>query len=124
LYVKNIIKELKEKKKPCLFLKLDIVGAFDSVSWEYMLELMERLGFGPRWRDLLSLVCSTSSSWIMANGKIGATIRHKRDLCQGDPLSLTLFTVAIVPLHWILQQADEQKALSSVDLPPARLMIC
>jgi hypothetical protein len=121
LYVKNAIKELQRKRNPCLFLKLDIAGAFDSVSWEYMLELMERLGFGPRWRDLLSLIWSTSSSRIMANGRTGEMFRHKRGLRQGDPLSPMLFTVAIAPLHWMLQRADEQGALSPVKLPAARL---
>jgi hypothetical protein len=29
-----------------LLLKLDIANAFDSVRWEYVLEMMERLGFG------------------------------------------------------------------------------
>jgi hypothetical protein len=29
-----------------LLLKLDIAKAFDSVRWEYVLEMMERLGFG------------------------------------------------------------------------------
>ena len=56
LYVRNAIKELHLKNRPALFLKLDIAGAFDSVSWEYMLEVMERLGFGPRWRDLICLI--------------------------------------------------------------------
>jgi hypothetical protein len=28
-----------------LFIKLDIVKAFDSVRWEYLLEVMEQLGF-------------------------------------------------------------------------------
>jgi hypothetical protein len=40
-------------KTPWLFLKLDIEVGFDSISWEYMIELMEKLGFRTRWRDLL-----------------------------------------------------------------------
>lgn len=29
-----------------LFLKLDIAKVLDSVHWEYLLEIMEQLGFG------------------------------------------------------------------------------
>jgi hypothetical protein len=31
-----------------ILLKLDITKAFDNVSWEYLLETMEHVGFGPR----------------------------------------------------------------------------
>jgi hypothetical protein len=49
-------KEVWSKKNPCLFLKLDITGAFDSVSWEYRLEVVEKLGlpFGSGDKRLLS----------------------------------------------------------------------
>jgi hypothetical protein len=29
-----------------LFIKLDITKTFDSVRWEYLLEVLEQLGFG------------------------------------------------------------------------------
>jgi hypothetical protein len=45
------MKELHEKKIPTLFIKLDITKAFDSVSWDYLLDLMEHLGFKPNWRE-------------------------------------------------------------------------
>jgi hypothetical protein len=32
-----------------LFIKLDIAKAFDNVQWEYLLEVMEQLGFEQRW---------------------------------------------------------------------------
>jgi hypothetical protein len=39
-----------------LFIKLDVAKAFDSVRWEYLLELIEQLGFGQHWRDIMSLL--------------------------------------------------------------------
>ncbi|KAM0881450.1 hypothetical protein ACQ4PT_032931 [Festuca glaucescens] len=38
LHVQNLIKELHSSKTACLFLKLDISKAFDSVGWAYLLE--------------------------------------------------------------------------------------
>jgi hypothetical protein len=46
--VQSIVKDLYRKKTPVLFLKLDITKAFDSVSWVYLLEVLECLGFGAR----------------------------------------------------------------------------
>jgi hypothetical protein len=48
LLVQSIVKDLYRKKSPVLFLKLDITKAFDSVSWVYLLEVLECLGFGAR----------------------------------------------------------------------------
>jgi hypothetical protein len=59
-----------------LFIKLDNAKAFDSVHWEYLLELLEQVGFGWRWRDILALLWSTTSSRILLNGKAGSPIKH------------------------------------------------
>jgi hypothetical protein len=45
-YVQGAIKHLHHSKMPMLFIKLDIAKAFDSVQWEYMLEVMGHLSFG------------------------------------------------------------------------------
>uniref|UniRef100_A0A453EAZ0 Uncharacterized protein n=1 Tax=Aegilops tauschii subsp. strangulata TaxID=200361 RepID=A0A453EAZ0_AEGTS len=68
LYVQNCVRSLHRKNKPSLLLKLDIARAFDSVSWEYLLELLHRLGFSTRWRDWIAPLLSTSSSRCSLNG--------------------------------------------------------
>ncbi|KAF0930648.1 hypothetical protein E2562_034182 [Oryza meyeriana var. granulata] len=44
----NLVRDLSSTRKPSHFFKLDITKAFDSVSWEYLLELMQQMGFGHR----------------------------------------------------------------------------
>lgn len=74
--MQNTFKALHCRKIPSLLLKLDIAQAFDSVSWEYLLELLQRLGFSARWRDWIAALLSTSSSSCLLNGNPGATILH------------------------------------------------
>jgi hypothetical protein len=104
-----------------LFLKLDIHKAFDSVRWEYLLELLQHLGFGQRWRDLLSLLWASTSSRILLNGIAGRPIYHRRGLRQGDPLSPMLFILAMDPLQRILDKATQQGLLSPIGADPIRL---
>jgi hypothetical protein len=97
-YVKGVVNHFHSSKTPMLLLKLDIAKAFDSVRWEYLIEVMEKLGFGPKWRDIMALIWSTTTSRIMLNGHPGRPIKHAEGLHQGDPLSPTLFILAIDPL--------------------------
>lgn len=40
---------LHQKKSPTVLLKIDIARAFDSVSWPFLLQVLEFLGFSRRW---------------------------------------------------------------------------
>jgi hypothetical protein len=80
LHVRGMIKEMHREKTPGFFLKLDITKAFDSVSWPFLLELLEVLGFGERWRRWICLLLSTATSRVLLNGKSGPRIAHRRGL--------------------------------------------
>jgi hypothetical protein len=95
--VQSLVKELHRKKILAIFIKLDITKAFDSVSWAYLLDLMEHLGFGPKWREWISIALATSSSRILLNGVPGTPIKHERGLRQGDPLLPMLFILEMDP---------------------------
>jgi len=44
-------KAIHEKRVPWVLLKIDIAKAFDSVAWNFLLEVLAHLGFGQHWRD-------------------------------------------------------------------------
>jgi mannosylglycoprotein endo-beta-mannosidase len=54
LFVRNYARRLHRTKTPALLFKLDIKKAFDSVRWDYLLELLQRLGFPTKFRDMLT----------------------------------------------------------------------
>lgn len=87
LYVQRVIQFLHKKKRPALFIKLDISKAFDSISWQFLLEVMRALGFSTKWRNWISSILGSSSSKILINGTPSGSIRHAKGLPQGDPLS-------------------------------------
>jgi mannosylglycoprotein endo-beta-mannosidase len=121
LYVKNVIRDAHCKNSPTAFLKLDLAKAFDSVEWPFLLEVLEQMGFGQRWRDMLSILLASSSSRVLLNGKQGRLFRHRRGLRQGDPLSPMLFILVMEPLQRMFLMATEQGVLSPLERNTARM---
>jgi hypothetical protein len=120
-YVQGAFKHFHQAKTSMLLLKLDITKAFDNVRWEYLLELMEQLGFGQRSRDILSLIWSSTTSRIMLNGAPGRPIRHYRALHQGDPLSPMLFIFAMDPIQRMLDPTTQEGLLTPIGAEPVKM---
>jgi hypothetical protein len=123
-YVKAAANHFYRAKTPMLLLKLDITKAFDSVKWEYLLEVMKQIGFGQHWRDMMALIWSTSTSRILLNGELGRPIKHAQGLRQGDPLSPMLFILTMDPLQKLLNIATQQGLLTPIGSDPINMRTC
>ena len=87
LYVQNTIKYLHKTKKPSVLLKLDIAKAFESISWTYILDMLQARGFCAHWRDWIAMLLRTYSSRILINGQQSKDVLHRQGLRRGDSLS-------------------------------------
>jgi hypothetical protein len=123
VYVRGLARHYHRTKTPACLIKLDISKAFDTVSWEYLLEMLTQRGFSTRWTDWLAKILSSSSSVFMLNGCPGQIIKHRRGLRQGDPLSPYLFILAIDVLNRLLDIATEDGFLSPLKGRQARLRL-
>jgi hypothetical protein len=87
-FVQGLARSYYLKKTPALLLKLDIEKAFDSVSWDFLLEVQEAKGFGRKWRNWIIAILATASRRVLINGELTDKIWHKQGLRQGDPYPL------------------------------------
>jgi hypothetical protein len=108
MLVQQAARFLHQKKLSRILLKLDITKAFDSVSWSFLLEVMQQVGFGQIWRDI---ILSSASTQVLLNGIPGDVIHHRRGLRQGDPLSLMLFILAMDVLGYLITKAENEGVL-------------
>ena len=114
MLVQSTARRLSALKMPTVLLKLDISKAFDSVQCPFLVEVMQQLGFGPRWISWICGILATSSTKIMVNGDPGDTIYNCKGLRQGDAMSPLLFDLVADALPIIINNALDHDVVKGV----------
>ncbi|XP_043809037.1 uncharacterized protein LOC110606249 [Manihot esculenta] len=101
------------KKKLSGALKMDISKAYDRLEWDFIRDMLIRMGFAQRWVALVFSCSSTVRYWILHNGREIGLILPTRELRQGDPLSPDLFILCAEGLSRLLQEVEEKPDLGN-----------
>ena len=96
----DVIEHLNSKQLSGLIVGVDFESAFDTVSWEFLLETIEKYNFGQYFKKLINVLYLNTdlNSRILLDGDLGTKIFMGRGIRQGDPISGYLFNLVMEPL--------------------------
>lgn len=101
-----VLKAMKRDKVGLVF-KIDFDHAYDHVEWKVVDEVMDRKGFGGRWRSWIMGYLQYVNFFVMINGRPMGKFLATRGVRQGDPSSPFLFTLVIDVLSRLMEKAQE-----------------
>lgn len=97
-------------------IKLDMSKAYDRVEWNFLREMMLKLGFERVWVNLVMKCVSTVKYQVKVNKDATEVIIPQRGLRQGDPLSPYLFLLCTEGFSALLCDAGKNGSLKGIKL--------
>ncbi|GJT40171.1 RNA-directed DNA polymerase, eukaryota [Tanacetum coccineum] len=106
----------KNKKYQTMIFKVDFEKAYDSVRWDYLEDILKKIGFGEKWCDWICNCLLSSKGSVIVNGSPTNEFRFQRGLKQGDPLSPFLFILIMETLHISMQRVVDACMFKGIKL--------
>nr|GEV68877.1 RNA-directed DNA polymerase, eukaryota [Tanacetum cinerariifolium] len=96
--------------------------AYDSVRRDYLDDVLNKFGFGSKWRNWIHNCLNSSKVSILVNESPTGEFQFRKGLKQGDPLSPLLFLLIMESLHLSFQNLVNEGFGSLDEFTKSKLM--
>ena len=91
----DIISQTEVQDKPGMVLLLDFEKAFDSVSWNYIIKVLQFFNFGEYFIHLVKIIFTNIKLCVIQHGFFSEFFSIGRGCRQGDPASPYIFLLCV-----------------------------
>jgi len=114
LVTNETINEVKNLKNKCFILKLDFEKAYDTIRWNYLEYMMQRLGFSYVWFRWIKFCLKSAIISILVNGCPTEEFIPLKGLKNKDPLASFLFVIVGQGLASVVRNAQSKYMLKGI----------
>ncbi|GJU95114.1 RNA-directed DNA polymerase, eukaryota, reverse transcriptase zinc-binding domain protein, partial [Tanacetum coccineum] len=114
MMLSEIIAHFKATRRKLMMFKVDFEKAYDSLSWEFLFEVMNKMGFTINWFTWVKATLASSRASMLLNRAPTEEFDIQRGLRKGDPLSPFLFVLAMEGFHVGISEACRANAFQGV----------
>lgn len=112
--VLHYLKNSQAQQQCAMAVKMDMSEAYDRVEWDFVEQVLKRLGFHDRWINWI-MQCITSVSYsYLVNDAVYGKVKPHRGIRQGDPISPYLFILCGEVLSGLCRKAERDGSLRGV----------
>nr|GEX58610.1 RNA-directed DNA polymerase, eukaryota [Tanacetum cinerariifolium] len=113
----ELLQWCKRRNKQTMFFKVDFAKAYDSIRWDYLIDVLGSFGFGPVWCNWIRGSLTSAKASILVNGSPTNEFSLHCGLKQGDPLAPYLFILVMESLHLSICHLVDNGLFSGIQLP-------
>ncbi|PWA47507.1 RNA-directed DNA polymerase, eukaryota [Artemisia annua] len=123
MMLSEIIAHFKVTRRKLMVFKVDFEKAYDSLSWNFLFEVMNKIGFTVNWIAWVKAALTSSRASVLINEAPTEEFDVQRGLRQGDPLSPFLFVLAMEGFHVGISEACRAGVFQGVSVGSSNIRI-
>ena len=105
-------------------INLDWEKAFDRVSWEFLIRILQKMGFPQFVINWIKILYTDVCSSCLINGYISKEFKIERGVRQGCPLSMLLYVLFQEPLYLAIEKSKKMLPLELPCKPVKEYWVC
>ena len=111
----DVIDYAEKNAIPGMLLLIDFEKAFDSVSWDFLFDVLNFFNFGNDFKQWIKVFYKNIQSCVIVNGHLSEWFYLHRGCRQGDPLSPYLFMLCAEILAALIRNNKDIKGIKVIN---------